>query len=100
MILGSAHGHNFAPALEEDGKQTCEACELRATCSRTTAVASALDIQWHRSVFAGQPYAVLGIWGWTARGEEVWQLYGLSDGALVPRGARLLSASGRPSSRM
>jgi len=90
IILGSVHGHNFTPAADEEGRQACEACELRATCPRTTAVASALDIQWHKSVFVGQPYAVLGIWGWTARGDEVWQLYGLSDGTLAPRGARLL----------
>lgn len=90
IILGSVHGHNFTPAADEEGRQACESCDLRPTCSRTTAVASALDIQWHKSVFVGQPYAVLGIWGWTARGEEVWQLYGLSDGTLAPRGARLL----------
>jgi hypothetical protein len=90
IILGSVHGHNFAPAADEKGRQTCDACELRPTCSRTTAVASALDVGWHKSVFSGQPYAVLGIWGWTARGEEVWQLYGLAEGTLAPRGARLL----------
>jgi len=90
IILGSVHGHNFTPAADEDGHQACEDCELRATCLHTTAVASALDIQWHKSVFVGQPYAILGIWGWTARGEEVWQLYGLADGTLAPRGARVL----------
>jgi hypothetical protein len=90
IILGSVHGHNFTPAADEEGHQACEACELRATCPRTTAVASALDIQWHKSVFVGQPFALLGIWGWTARGAEVWQLYGLADGTLAPRGARLL----------
>jgi hypothetical protein len=94
IILGSVHGHNFTPAADEEGRQACDACELRATCSRTTAVASALDIQWHKSVFGGQPYAVLGIWGWTARNDQVWQVYGLADGALSPRGVRLLS---RPS---
>jgi hypothetical protein len=92
IILGSVHGHNFTPAADEDGRRACDACHLRATCSRTTAVASALDVRWHRSVFAGQPYAVLGIWGWNARGEEVWQLYGLADGTLAPRGARLSEA--------
>lgn len=90
IILGSVHGHNFTPAADEEGRQACDACELRPTCSRTTALASALDIQWHKSVFGGQPYAVLGIWGWTARNEEVWQLYGLADGTLSPRDARLL----------
>jgi hypothetical protein len=97
IILGSVHGHNFAPAADENGRQTCDACELRPTCSRTTAVASALDVGWHKSVFAGQPYAVLGIWGWTARGDEVWQLHGLADGTLAPRGARVLEAYQRRS---
>jgi len=90
IILGSVHGHNFAPGTEEEGRKLCDACELQPSCSRTTAIASTLDTQWHKSVFAGQPYAVLGIWGYSARGDEVWQLYGLEEGTLVARGARIL----------
>ena len=90
IIVGSVHGHPFLPAADENGKWPCPECDKRMTCAKTTATASLDDIDWHRSVFIGQPWAMLAIWGWNARGEEVWQAYGLAGGTLVRRTIRIL----------
>lgn len=90
MIVGSVHGHNFQPAADESGRRMCEACSILEVCSRSTAVASTNDFRWHRSVFAGQPWASLLIWGWNAREEEEWRMYGLDNATLAPRTVRLL----------
>jgi hypothetical protein len=89
-ILGSVHGHNFAPEADSTGNRMCSACAVSKICSRTTAIASLADQDWHQSVFAGQPWAVLLIWGFNAREEDDWRLYGLCDGELQPRTIRLL----------
>ncbi|NOX56208.1 MAG: hypothetical protein GXP27_17545 [Planctomycetes bacterium] len=93
MIVGSVHGHNFGPALDEAGRKTCAVCSQRSACNRTTAVASLADIKWHFSVFAGQPWAILLVWGWNARDQEQWRVYGLESGTLMPRPIRLLPSS-------
>ncbi len=90
IIVGSVHGHNFQPEADSHGNRACEACHLLDHCTRTTAVASSDDHLWHRCVFAGQPWAVLLVWGWNARDEEDWRLYGLQNGGLRPRGLRVL----------
>ena len=90
IIVGSVHGHNFPPSSGEDGEPACAACERRQTCEKTSAVASSEDLSWHRSIFAGQPWATMLIWGWNARHEEVWQAYGLGGGMLVARAVRVL----------
>src|SRR5437660_4198809 len=85
-LLGSVHGHNFTPPADANGRTMCDLCAVAKVCSRTTTVISTADQEWHRSVFAGQPWAVALIWGYTARpGEEDWRLYGLADGSLAPR---------------
>ena len=89
-FLGSVHGHNFFPAADADGNRMCEACATAEKCSRTTAVASTADETWHASIFSAAPWAVLLIWGFNAREEDVWNLYGLSGAALKPRGLRQL----------
>jgi hypothetical protein len=89
-ILGSVHGHNFKPAADDEGRRTCDICAVAKVCTRTTALASDADLDWHRSVFTAQPWALLLIWGYNAREEEDWKLYGLADGTLAPRGLRLL----------
>jgi hypothetical protein len=91
IILGSVHGHPFLPSADEQGRRVCGECDKRITCTRSTAVASSDDSRWHRSVFTGQPWATLAIWGWNARGEEVWQAYGTGDGGLAPRTIRILN---------
>jgi hypothetical protein len=93
VMLASVHRHPWLPGVDERGSRTCDACAERATCSRTTAIASADDIQFHRSVFAGQPWATLVVWGYTAREEEDFRVYGLRNGALEPRSVRVLSRS-------
>lgn len=99
IIVGSVHGHNFQPEADESGRRTCDACRLLEVCSRSTAVASTDDFRWHRSVFAGQPWANnLLIWGWNAREEEEWRMYGLEDATLTPRPVRLLKSSIEPGS--
>ncbi len=40
--------------------------------------------------FLKQPWATLLIYGWNARGEKDFKLYGLKDGRLQPRSLRLL----------
>jgi hypothetical protein len=91
IIVGSVHGHPFLPAADEQGQRPCPSCDKRPTCTKTTAVASTDDVEWHRSVFAGQPWAILAVWGWNAREEEVSQVYGLAGGTLVPRTIRILN---------
>ena len=78
------------PEADEKGRRACDLCALVKTCSRTTAVASAADLDWHRSVFVGQPWAVLLVWGHNAREHEDWRLYGLAGGTLKPRTIRRL----------
>jgi hypothetical protein len=90
-IVGAVHGHNFLPSADKNGVRTCEVCTVAKYCSRTTAVASTDDFQWHASVFGGgQPWAVSLIWGFTARGQDDWRLYHLNDATLEARTARRL----------
>lgn len=84
-ICGSVHGHPFMPEADSEGRRTCDACSLAKVCSRTTAVASVDDLNWHRSVFVANPWSILTIFGFNAREEEDFRVYGLSDGTLVPR---------------
>jgi hypothetical protein len=90
IILASVHRHPWSPGADEDGKRTCDACPTRETCSRTTAVPSRDDYQWHRAVFAGQPWATLLIWGYNARDQEDFRLYELRDLLFEHRSIRLL----------
>lgn len=92
MILGSTHGHNFHPRAAAEDSETYSTCEVRDTCIRTTAAASAQDLEWHRAVFAGQPWAVLLVWGWNANKREDWRLYGLTNAQLSQLPVRLLKA--------
>jgi hypothetical protein len=85
-LLGQAHGHPFRP---NDGK-LCSECEKRPVCALTSAWASQDDQSWHRAVFARQPWALCHIFGQTARGEPVNQLFGLKDGRLCARGFYVL----------
>jgi len=89
-ILGSVHGHPFMPEADDKGRRMCELCATAKFCTRTTAIASPADLDWHRSVFAAQPWAIMLIWGMNARELPDWKLYGLCDGTLSPRGIRLL----------
>jgi hypothetical protein len=89
-ILGSVHGHPFMPEADDKGRRMCELCATAKFCTRTTAIASPADQDWHRSVFTTQPWALMLIWGFNAREQPDWRLYGLSDGMLNPRGIRLL----------
>lgn len=85
-LLGQAHGHPFRP---NDGK-VCADCARRAACTLSSAWASDFDQRWHRAVFARQPWALCHIFGLTARGDAVHQLFGLRDGRLQARGFHLL----------
>ena len=95
-FVGSVHGHNFPVPADENGQKRCSLCSEAKVCGRTNALISTDDEQWHRSVFSGQPWATLLIFGWNARDEEDWKLYGLKDGRLQPRTLRLLRDSGDP----
>jgi len=89
-FCASVHGHNFGPSTDDSGNAMCAACATAKVCGRTTASASTDDESWHRAVFGGQPWAVLLVYGWNARQEEDWRLYGLRDGGLHPRPLYLL----------
>src|SRR5262249_10915843 len=79
-ILGSIHGHPFMPEADDQGRRMCDHCALAKVCSRTTALASLADVDWHRAVFgASAPWAVLALWGYNAREQEDWRAYRLSD---------------------
>ena len=69
-FLGSVHGHNFPVPADENGQKRCAVCYEAKVCGRTNALISTDDEQWHRSVFSGQPWATLLIFGWNARDEE------------------------------
>lgn len=90
IIVGSAHGHPFKPSADAQGRRTCDACAIARYCNRTTAVPSTDDFDWHRSVFTGQPWATLAIWGFNAREQDDWRFYGLENGALRERSLRKL----------
>ena len=90
-FCASVHGHNFAPSADANGNTMCVACATAKVCGRTTAAASTDDESWHRAVFSRQPWAVLLVYGWNARNEEDWKLYGLRDGGLRPRPLYLLN---------
>ncbi len=92
IIVGSVHGHNFMPEADAAGNRRCEACPTAEICSRTTASASAADLNWHRIVFAGLPFGILTVWGWNAREEEEWRQYGLGGATLTARSIRCLNA--------
>ncbi|MFV1965907.1 MAG: hypothetical protein ACC628_10820 [Pirellulaceae bacterium] len=88
IYVGSVHGHNFMPQADAAGNRQCEHCHVLEVCSRTTAVASLDDTNWHLTHFARQPWATLLIWGWNAREQEEWRMYGLSETTLAPRSVR------------
>lgn len=91
-IIGSVHGHNFGPTPDSTGRMTCDSCQVLPVCSRTTAVASDDDFRWHQMVFAGQPWALLVVYGWNAREDEEVRCYGLRDAQLQPRTVRILKS--------
>ena len=70
----------------------CDACTTATYCSRTTAQPSGADFQWHRSVFVGQPWTTLLIWGYNAREQEEFRLYGIENALFKERTIRLLKA--------
>jgi len=90
IIVGSVHRHPFPPAADSSGNRKCEACSIAKYCSRSTAVPSTDDFEWHRSVFSGQPYTTLLIWGYNARDEEDFRVYGLENATFQERTIRLL----------
>jgi hypothetical protein len=90
LIVASVHRHPWLPASDGEGKRTCDACPKRDRCTHTTATPSAADFEWHQAVFAGQPWGTLLIWGYTAREEEDFRLYGLRNAAFHQQPIRLL----------
>ncbi len=82
-VLGSALGHASHLWLERSRRGRLEAVRPQGGAPATAQLR-------HRSVFSGQPWATLLIFGWNARDEEDWKLYGLKEGRLQPRSLRLL----------
>jgi hypothetical protein len=91
IIVGSVHRHPFLPSADASGNRKCQACTVAQYCSRSTAVPSTDDFEWLRSVFSGQPYCTLLIWGYNAREEEDFRLYGLDNASFKERSIRLLT---------
>jgi len=90
IIVASVHRHPWLPSQDEDGNRVCDQCSARERCTRTTAMPSADDLEFHCAVFAGQPWATLAIWGYTARGEEDFRLFGLRSAGFHHRSLRLI----------
>jgi hypothetical protein len=63
VALAFAHAHNFLPAAPED-RQRCGECHLRASCPFSSSFYSSRDAEFHRALFARQPYAVGLVWGY------------------------------------
>ena len=82
-VLGQGHGHNFLPL---EGAEPCEACDLVAVCTRTTAYLSLDDRTWCRAVFPGEPWQISQVFGLDARSRPVDAFYGQRGGTLVRRG--------------
>jgi len=80
-IVGQAHGHNFLPG---NGK-TCAACQQRERCDFDNVFTSEDDRIWMRCVFVHTPWQLCGIFGLTARGDNVAGMFGLIDGRLQRR---------------
>ncbi len=91
IIVGSVHRHPFLPTADANGNRMCADCSVAKYCSRTTAVPSTDDFEWNRSVFSGQPYSLLLIWGYNAREEEDFRVYGLENASLKERTIQLLT---------
>jgi hypothetical protein len=81
-LVGQVHGHNFLPA---GGAAPCDACQLVATCTRTSAYLSSDDRTWCRAVFHGEPWQISQVFGLDARGAAVEAFYGQRGGSLVRR---------------
>lgn len=90
IVVGSVHRHPFLPAADANGCRMCELCSVAKYCSRSTAVPSTDDFEWHRSVFAGQPWSTLLIWGYNAREQEDFRCYGLKNASFKQRSIRIL----------
>lgn len=91
IVVASVHRHPFLPAADANGRRKCDVCSVAKYCSRSTAVPSADDFEWHRSVFAGQPWGTLLIWGYNAREEEDFRCYGLRNASFAERSIRILN---------
>jgi hypothetical protein len=86
MLMGQAHLHPFTTT---DGK-ICAHCDKLPVCNLSSAFVSPEDRNWHRAVFARQPWALCHIFGLSPRGERVNRLFGLQDGRLQARGYYVL----------
>lgn len=91
IIVGSVHRHPFFPSADATGNRMCADCRVAKYCSRSTAVPSTDDFEWNRSVFSGQPYSTLLIWGYNAREEEDFRVYGLENAVLKERTIQILT---------
>ena len=85
LLLGIAHGHNFAPALDEQHNALCPSCPKQATCTLNSAYYSLDDSRFHKALFTKQVFAVGLVWGFTPREEDVLRVYGFRNGALRER---------------
>lgn len=90
IVVASVHRHPFLPAADANGRRMCDVCSVAKYCSRSTALPSTDDFQWHRSVFAGQPWGTLLIWGYNAREQEDFRCYGLKNASFNQRSIRIL----------
>jgi hypothetical protein len=91
LFCASVHRHPWFPEADSQGRRMCEACAAAKYCGRSTAHPSTADFQWHRTVFTGQPWATLLIWGYNAREQEEFRLYGLENASFKERTIRLLT---------
>jgi hypothetical protein len=86
LALGFAHGHNFLPDVEDDGRPRCAECGVKDTCPFSSSFYSVRDADFHRALFGRQPFAVGLVWGYTSRREDDLRAYHLRGGMARRRG--------------
>jgi hypothetical protein len=92
ILLGTAHGHNFGPSVDEKGAARCPACDRRASCLLHTATMSGEDHLYHKALFARQPFAIGLVWGLDARSNDVLKAFGFRDGTFQERSVWIVDA--------
>jgi hypothetical protein len=91
LAMGFIHSHPFLPS-ELDGRESCQGCTKRSTCTVTSAFLSRRDAQFHGAVFGAAPYAVQMVLGRTPRNELDLRMFCLDGGRFRQRGYHGLAA--------
>jgi hypothetical protein len=92
LLMGFIHSHPFTPATQ-DGREDCQGCAERNTCTATSAFLSRRDARFHTAVFGSAPYAVQLVLGLTPREEFDLRMFSLDGGQFRERGFYCLATA-------